>query len=51
MDRGAWQARVHGVKKSRTGLSDLARMHKLMSYADLGVMQELWRAELLLREL
>ena len=23
MDRGAWQATVHGVAKSRTGLSDL----------------------------
>ena len=22
MDRGAWQATVHGVAKSRTGLSD-----------------------------
>ena len=24
MDRGAWQATVHGVAKSRTGLSDFA---------------------------
>ena len=23
MDRGAWQATVHGVTKSQTGLSDL----------------------------
>ena len=51
MDRGAWQATVHGVEKSQTGLSNLARMHKLMSSAKLGVMLELWRAELLLREL
>ena len=27
MDRGAWQATVHGAKKSRTGLSDLAHTH------------------------
>ena len=27
MDRGAWQATVHGVAKSRTRLSDLARSH------------------------
>ena len=25
MDRGAWQAIVHGVAKSRTGLSDSAQ--------------------------
>ena len=27
MDRGAWQATVHGVKKSWTGLSNWAHMH------------------------
>ena len=27
MDRGAWQATVHGVTQSRTQLSDLARAH------------------------
>ena len=27
MDRGAWWATVHGVTKSRTRLSDSARMH------------------------
>ena len=27
MDRGAWQATVHGVTKSWTRLSDLARKH------------------------
>ena len=27
MDRGAWQAAVHGVAKSRTRLSDLAHMY------------------------
>ena len=27
MDRGAWWATVHGVAKSRTRLSDYARMH------------------------
>ena len=27
VDRGAWQATVHGVAKSRTRLSDLARSH------------------------
>ena len=29
MDRGAWQATVHGVTKSRTRLSDLAHTHVL----------------------
>ena len=33
MDRGAWQATVHGVAKSQTGLSDLARMHALVHMA------------------
>ena len=27
MDRGVWQAMVHGVAKSWTRLSDLARAH------------------------
>ena len=27
MDRGAWGATVHGVERSRTQLSDLARTH------------------------
>ena len=27
MDRGAWRAAVHGVPKSRTSLSERARMH------------------------
>ena len=27
MDRGAWQAQVHGVLKSQTQLSDRACMH------------------------
>ena len=27
-DRGAWQATVHGIERSRTQLSDLARTHQ-----------------------
>ena len=27
MDRGAWQATVHGVEESRTQLSDFTRLH------------------------
>jgi len=30
MDRGAWRATVHGIAKSRTQLSNLARMHVLL---------------------
>ena len=30
-DRGAWLARVHGVTKSQTQLSDSAHMHRLSS--------------------
>ena len=30
-DRGAWPARVHGVTKSQTQLSDSAHMHRLSS--------------------
>ena len=29
MDRGAWWATVHGVTKSRTRLSDYARVHAI----------------------
>ena len=32
MDRGAWQATVHGVTKSRTRLSNLAHMHLVPTY-------------------
>ena len=28
MDRGAWQATVHGVAKSQTQLSDLAHIYE-----------------------
>ena len=31
MDRGAWQATVHGVAKSRTRLSDFTSLHTLTS--------------------
>ena len=31
MDRGAWQAAVHGVAKSRTWLNDSAHTHSLFS--------------------
>ena len=31
MDRGAWQATVHGVAKSRTQLSDLKKTTELNS--------------------
>ena len=27
MDRGSWQATVHGVEESRTRLSDFTRLH------------------------
>ena len=30
MDRGAWQATVHGVTKSRTRLSDFTSLHMLI---------------------
>ena len=29
MDGGAWQATVHGVAKSRTGLSDFTSLHEV----------------------
>ena len=33
MDRGAWWATVHGVAKSQTRLSDLARIHRILEGA------------------
>ena len=35
MDRGAWQATIHGVEKNLTGLSDSTRMQ-----ADTGFLQK-----------
>ena len=32
MDRGAWQAAVHGVEKSRTRLSDFTSLFTLMRW-------------------
>ena len=40
MDRGAWQATVHEVAKSRTRLSDLANMHPTLQSAGYRKMQE-----------
>ena len=39
MDRGAWRATVHRVTKSRTQLSDLARMHARLEKVEM----EPWR--------
>ena len=35
MNRGAWQATVHGVAKSWIQLSDLARMHARMTHQEI----------------
>ena len=32
MDRGAWQAMVHGITKSQTQLSDSARTHYVLTW-------------------
>ena len=43
MDRGAWQATVHGVAKSRTWLSNEAHRHATMFWAHLQVLRtERW---------
>ena len=35
MDRGAWQATVHGLTESRTQLSDLASTHETERLTDI----------------
>ena len=38
MDRGAWQATVHGVAKSRTRLSERLHFHQMQVYIDIDIL-------------
>ena len=41
MDKGAWQATVHGVAKSRTRLGDFTSLHTTVSiYQSLHIVKE-----------
>ena len=43
MDRGAWQAIVHGAAKSRTQLSDWAHTHPIQEKIYISTCRESWR--------